>query len=98
MPLKLANNCEEFEHICKQMLDVYKAKNSDYGDSFSTSCDEFGLIAGVVRMNDKMNRIKSLLKKPQQVNDESIKDTLLDLANYSIMSLIWLNKETYENT
>jgi hypothetical protein len=57
--------------------------------------DEFGITASVVRMSDKMERLKSLTKKKTQVKDESVKDTLLDLANYAIMTVMHLNKEKY---
>ena len=50
------------------------------------------VLASVVRVGDKMNRIKSLIKKEAQVKDESIKDTLLDMANYAIMTVMWMNK------
>lgn len=89
---KLANNVEQFMSITQNMAKTYAAKNHDYGNSFEESLDEFGLVASVVRLGDKMNRIKSLIKKEAQVKDESIKDTLLDLASYSIMTLMWLNK------
>lgn len=69
------------------MLDTYKRKNHDYGDAFHDSIVEFGLVAAVVRMNDKMQRIKTLVKKEAEVKDESIRDTLLDLANYCVMTV-----------
>ena len=76
------------------MLEVYKAKNKDYGDSFSKSFEEFGLIATVVRMNDKMNRIKSLSKKgDRQVKGESLRDSLMDLTNYALMTVIELDQQ-----
>ena len=78
---------DRHKNICDHIHEVYISKNHDYGDSFGKSIAEFGPIAGVVRMEDKMNRIKSLIKKggDQKVTDESMKDTLLDLANYAIM-------------
>ena len=82
---------KRFREITEQMADLYERKNKDYGDSFSNSLDEFGVIAGVVRLSDKMSRIKALTKNGEQlVLDESIKDTLQDLANYSIMTMMWL--------
>ena len=85
---------KRFREITENMADLYERKNKDYGDSFSNSLDEFGVIAGVVRLSDKMNRIKTLTKNGEQlVLDESIKDTLQDLANYSIMTLMWLEGE-----
>ncbi len=64
------------------MLETYKAKNKDYGDSFSKSYKEFGLTAPVVRISDKVERLKSLTKADAMVKDESIRDTFIDCANY----------------
>lgn len=90
---KLSDNVEQFMNITNNMVKTYAAKNHDYGNSFEQSLDKFGLLAAVVRMGDKMNRIESLSKKEAEVKDESIKDTLLDLATYSIMTLMWLSKQ-----
>jgi len=79
----------EFKEILKEMLEIYLKKNHDYGNSFDKSLNEWGEVAGVIRMEDKFNRIKTLLKTEGQVNDESINDTLLDLANYTVMTLLW---------
>ena len=89
----LSDNVEQFMSITQDMTKTYAAKNHDYGNSFEQSLDEFGLVASIVRIGDKMNRIKSLIKKEAQVKDESIKDTLLDLASYSVMTLMWLTKQ-----
>lgn len=86
-------NVKKFNEIVCKMADTYEKKNTDYGDSFGQTCDEFGIIAAIVRMNDKMNRIKQLSKKNALVTDENIKDTLLDLANYAVMTLIWVNSK-----
>lgn len=77
---------QRFKEITSDMAETYSRKNSDYGNSFSQSVREFGFVAGVVRISDKFNRLKSLLSgKEQKVNDESVQDTLLDMANYCIM-------------
>ena len=77
---------QRFKEITSGMADTYNRKNSDYGDSFGQSIREFGYVAGIVRISDKFNRLKSLLSgKEQKVNDESVQDTLLDMANYCIM-------------
>lgn len=86
----LSDNVEQFMSITQNMAKTYASKNHDYGNSFENSLDKFGIIASVVRLGDKMNRIESLTKKSPEVKDESIKDTLLDLANYSIMTIMWL--------
>lgn len=92
----LSDNVEQFMSITQNMAKTYAAKNHDYGNSFEESLDEFGLVASVVRLGDKMNRIKSLIKKEAQVRDESIKDTLLDMANYAIMTVMWMDKKSGE--
>lgn len=91
--IKCEKELQQFMDITTGMAKTYANKNHDYGDSFEQSLYEFGLIASIVRMGDKMNRIKSLSKKEAEVKDESIKDTLLDLANYAIMTVMWLNKK-----
>lgn len=92
----LSDSVEQFMSITQDMTKTYAAKNHDYGNSFEESLDEFGLVASVVRLGDKMNRIKSLIKKEAQVKDESIKDTLLDMANYAIMTVMWMDKKSGE--
>lgn len=85
---------EEFKAITEKMASVFIAKNKDYGNSFEKSIDEEGYVAFQVRANDKLNRFKSiLLNKKQEVNDESIKDTLLDLANYCIMCSMKISED-----
>ena len=76
--------------ICAELNDLYRRKNADYGDSFGKSWDEEGYHAFTVRGGDKMNRIKQLFKNEAKVSDESIIDTLRDLANYCIMSIMEL--------
>ena len=87
------DNQDPFMCEVKKLYSTYKAKNHDYGNSFDIQCDEFGILVPVIRMMDKMNRIKTLIKKEAQVNSESITDTIEDLANYAIMTLMWLNKD-----
>lgn len=82
-----------FETITANMYETYKKKNHDYGNSFDQSLDKFGLIASVVRLGDKMNRIESLVNKEAQVKDESIRDTIMDMANYCIMTAMWMDKQ-----
>lgn len=76
------------EDICKELNDLYKRKNADYGDSFGKSYKEYGEVMAVIRLEDKLNRFKNLIKNNQCVLDENIDDTLIDLANYAIMTLI----------
>lgn len=71
---------------------VFCKKNHDYGNSFEKSLDTFGLVAGIVRMNDKFERLVSLNdpSKDAQIASESLVDTLEDLSNYAAMAACWL--------
>lgn len=95
------NRVQKFEDITTNMFDLYKRKNADYGNSVAKTFDEYGLVSFLVRIEDKLNRVATLTKKStteQQVTDEKIEDTLLDLANYSIMALIELDRVKSERT
>ena len=88
------DNVKIHDRICLELNNIYEKKNADYGNSFENSLDKHGLIAGIVRMDDKMSRLISLnSKNEQQVMDESMRDTLMDLANYAIMSVMWLDEQ-----
>lgn len=86
-------SAHQFKDIAKGMIATYVRKNHDYGNSFDKSLDKFGLVASVVRIGDKMNRIESLVQKEAMVQDESIRDTLLDMANYAIMTVMWMDNQ-----
>lgn len=89
-PIEIPTSLDMFESILKKMLSTYKAKNKDYGNSFDKTLNEFGLLASVIRMSDKMERIKTLINTETAVKDEKIEDTLLYLANYAVLSLTWM--------
>ena len=75
------------------MTQTYDRKNTDYGDSFSRSVQRYGIIAALTRMSDKWNRLENLiLSKDAKVKDESITDTLIDLASYALMTIMELEK------
>ena len=83
------NKVEYHAKICDEMNKLYERKNKDYGDSFSKSFEEYGLTMPCIRLEDKLNRLKSFNKNGSlQAKDESIVDTLKDLANYAIMTVI----------
>lgn len=81
---------ERHKKICLELNDIYSRKNHDYGDSFHQSFVEEGMAMPRIRLGDKLNRFKTLSRKldSQRVSDESLKDTLLDLANYAIMTVL----------
>lgn len=76
------------EAICKELNEIYIKKNSDYGDSFGETYRKLGIISAVTRISDKTNRLQNLCINDTKVNDESIRDTLIDLANYAILTLM----------
>lgn len=82
---------DTFESVLDEMRDLHAKKNKDYGDAFHKSFEEFGVTAGVVRLNDKMERVKSLVKNGKaEVKDESLMDTLKDMASYAVMLYVEL--------
>ena len=78
---------EEFKQITEEMVDLYRRKNADYGDSFAVLYERFGLKSVVIRLWDKVMRLETLCNKEAGVKDESIDDTLIDIANYAVMTL-----------
>lgn len=79
--------------ICAELTNTYRKKNADYGNSFSKAVEKYGLVSALTRISDKFNRLESLiLHKEQEVKDESVQDTLLDLANYCIMTVMEIRK------
>ena len=83
----------QFANEAKQCVELYSKKNHDYGNSFDKGMDNIGIAYGVGRIYDKMNRLITLTKKEAQVKDESIDDTLRDLACYSMMMLAYRKRQ-----
>lgn len=82
---------ERHKKWCDNLHALYEIKNRAYGDSFGDTFDRLGLISGVTRVTDKYNRLVNLATHPEiDENDESIIDTLVDLANYAIMTAMEL--------
>lgn len=89
---------ERHMDICKGLNEIYEQKNHDYGDSFHDTFVEEGMAMARIRLSDKLNRFKKLTRMSEDrsegftnvpmVKDESIRDTLLDLANYAIMTVM----------
>lgn len=95
------NKIEEHMKICNELNAIYTKKNSDYGDGFHTTFEEEGMAMPRIRLGDKLARFKNLTKgSVQKVSDESIRDTLLDLANYAIMTVLEMDiteEKIYKN-
>ena len=99
MPRKEMTSAEKAERMIEifiKSMDIYKAKNEDYGNSYGELYNAFsdinsllGIGAITIRLEDKLNRIISLLELGERkVENESILDTLLDLANYAMMGIV----------
>lgn len=91
---------EMHKKICEELNATYEKKNHDYGDSFNETFNKLGIISAITRITDKYNRLVSLCTLPEnerKVKDESISDTLLDMANYAIMTEMALRKQNHEN-
>ena len=90
---------QRHREISAYLSNLYETKNKDYGDSFAKSFDEYGMTMSCIRLEDKLNRLKALTVKnqSQQVKDESVEDTLMDLANYAIMTVIELQIKEEKN-
>lgn len=78
---------ELFHRIAHEVADTLTKKNHDYGDSFHNQYVKFGDVSTVIRLWDKIERIESLLTKDAKVVNESIEDTLKDIAGYAILTL-----------
>lgn len=82
--------------MCDELKETLLKKDADYGSSFSDQYKEFGIVSGVIRLNDKLNRLKNLIKGNEAQVKESIDDTILDNAGYSMLILIERMKERME--
>lgn len=85
-----------FNDVIEEMLGLYSRKNKDYGGSFDESLDDDGLLVAKIRIKDKLNRFSQLIDTDAEVKDESIRDTLIDLANYSVMTINWLDLNNHK--
>ena len=81
--------------LCKELNALYAKKNHDYGDSFHVSFIKEGMAMPRIRLGDKLNRFETLSKNKDfcsQILDETLRDTLIDLANYALMTIIELER------
>lgn len=83
------NRVDQMSAVQKEAMELFKKKNADYGDSFA----KYGSVGVVVRIGDKINRLSSVTNNGVTlVNNESIRDTLIDLHNYSAMAIMLLDE------
>ena len=90
----MSNRVLQMKAVHAETLELFKRKNRDYGDAFA----EYGTIGVLVRMGDKIKRLQNISKTQiQLVNDEQLRDTLIDLHNYSAMAIMLLDEEDEED-
>jgi hypothetical protein len=88
--VKNTDRVEQMKKIQKEGLELFEKKNQDYGDSFAT----YGTIGVLVRMGDKISRFQSISNRGIKLIDtESLRDTLIDLHNYSAMAIMLLDEK-----
>jgi len=88
------NRVQQLENTQKECLELFRKKNKDYGDAFA----KFGVIGVLMRIEDKIQRSISITKNGVQlINDESLKDTLMDLHNYAAMGVMLLDEKDHDN-
>lgn len=81
-------------NICDKLHETYIKKNADYGDAFTKQYNEYGDIVPLIRIEEKFLRYKTLLTQNRiVVEDETVEDTLFDLANYCILAAIELMQQ-----
>lgn len=80
---------KQMKVIQQEALELFTKKNADYGDAFA----KYGIIGVLMRIEDKIQRSMSITKNNVTlVNDERIRDTLIDLHNYAAMALMLLDE------
>jgi hypothetical protein len=83
------NRVDQMKKIQSEALELFTKKNIDYGDAFA----KYGVIGVLMRMEDKLQRCMSITKNGVNlVNNEGIRDTLIDLHNYSAMALMLMDE------
>lgn len=89
-------DADRFKEITDKMLETYKSKNKDYGDSFRNIFKECGMTYAYGHLKEKLERVKSLMSDEAKVKGESMKDSLYDLANYAILTIMEIEKNKKE--
>jgi hypothetical protein len=85
------NRVEQMRRVQTEGLSLFERKNKDYGDAFAT----YGTVGVLVRMGDKISRLQSVSKNGiTLINTESLRDTLIDLHNYSAMAVMLMDEES----
>ena len=85
----MTDRVAQLQKIQNEALELFRKKNADYGDAFAT----YGAVGVIVRMGDKISRLSSITNNGiNLVDTESLRDTLIDLHNYSAMAAMLLDE------
>ena len=86
----MSERVNQYSAVQKEALELFEKKNADYGDAFAT----YGPVGVLVRMGDKISRLQSITKSGiTLVDNESIRDTLIDLHNYAAMAVMLIDEK-----
>lgn len=83
----MSNFQMDIQELADELVQTLVKKNHDYGNSFQNTFNKFGDAVALIRLSDKLLRYETLITEKQKVNDESIDDTLLDIAGYALLTL-----------
>lgn len=84
-----------YERVLNDLSKMFFLKNERYGNSFTDTIEDYGLVASMVRITDKFKRMTTLFQNSKlSYDDESLKDTMLDMANYLIMTVAYLTEDS----
>ena len=84
---------DQLRHVQHEALELFTRKNIDYGDAFA----DYGPVGVIVRIGDKIRRLSHITSSGvNMVNNESVRDTLIDLHNYAAMAIILIDEESID--
>lgn len=90
----MTNRLTQLKTVQKEGYELFEKKNKDYGDAFAN----YGSIGVLVRIGDKIQRLMSISQNEIRcVSDESLRDTLIDLHNYSAMAIMLMDEKNNTN-
>ena len=79
------------------LTQLVERKNADYNRSFEKSVKKYGILSYCIRVDDKLTRVNALINAAAKVNDESLRDTLIDIAGYTLLLLEMIDRDGVDN-
>lgn len=87
-----------FDELADSLKELHARKNKDYGNAWKKHLMKYGLRPFTMRVSEKVDRIDSIIDNGCAfVKDESIMDTLLDIAAYALMTAAELKDDKEGN-